>query len=121
MNVTDVLALALKLIEILEPTIASVVKDWSDGKITAEEADAAAEGKFSRMALALADPQAETDVMDAATEVALAKKFAAPVAPAATRLGDKEEPNFVELKDARAIVPLADLAAINPSNDEGKK
>lgn len=101
MSLTDALTIALKLIEILEPAVASVVKDWSDGKITAEEADAVAGGKFSRMVAALSDPKAETDALDAATEAALEQKFA----PGAA----KEEPQ----------VAPSDFVEKLPSNDNG--
>ena len=75
MGVPEILALLLKFVEILEPAIAKIVQDWADGKVTAEEADAAANSAFSRMALALANPQADADALDVSTEKALEEKF----------------------------------------------
>ncbi len=96
MGLTDALTLALKMLAILAPSIQTIVSDWSSGKITAEEADAAANGEFTRMALALADPHAETAALDAATKAALEKKFARADAPKEEPTEKTEPTNFVE-------------------------
>jgi hypothetical protein len=57
------------------PAVERAIADWKDNKITAEEADAVAEGKFSQMAIALADPEAESDALALETERRLRKKF----------------------------------------------
>lgn len=59
----------------VEPLIAQAIEDFKNDKITAEEADKAAEGKFSAMLAALADPRAESAKLDAETEKALHDKF----------------------------------------------
>lgn len=76
-------------ITFIEPLVAQAFEDWRNDKITAEEADAVAAGKFSAMQAALADPRAESAKLDAETEKALHDKFdhtdAKPV-------GDEEAP-----------------------------
>jgi hypothetical protein len=59
----------------VEPLIAQAIEDFKNDKITAEEADKIAEGKFSAMLLALADPRAESAKLDAETEKFLHDKF----------------------------------------------
>lgn len=59
----------------VEPFVAQAIEDFKNDKITAEEADAAAAGKFTAMLTALADPRAESTKLDAETEKALHDKF----------------------------------------------
>jgi hypothetical protein len=75
MTVVDVLTLLVKLYDVLEPVIAGIVKDWQDGKITAEEADAQAEGKFTAMVALLADPHKDAAATNAAVDAEINKKF----------------------------------------------
>ena len=81
MTVVDVLTLIAKFVEILEPVIAGIVRDWQSGKITAEEADAAAAGKFTAMLAALADPHGDAAKLNTAEDAKLDAKFP-PDAPA---------------------------------------
>jgi hypothetical protein len=82
-NVTDLLSLLLKLFDVLEPGIAAIVQDWADSKKTAEEADAAAQGKFTAMLVTLANPKADEATLNAAEDQKLTEKFL---------MADKEEP-----------------------------
>ena len=79
MTLVQILELLAKLVEFglvtVEPAIERVIADWKDNKITAEEADAIAEGKFSAMLVALADPEAESAALGAETERKLKEKF----------------------------------------------
>lgn len=59
----------------VEPLVQQAFEDWRNDKITAEEADKVAEGKFSAMLAALADPRAESAKLDAETEKFLHDKF----------------------------------------------
>ena len=59
----------------VEPLIAQAIEDWRNDKITAEEADKVAEGKFTAMMLALRDPAAEEAARAAETERRLHEKF----------------------------------------------
>lgn len=77
-SVEGVLAFISFLIKvggIIEPAIANIVKDWEDKKTTAEEADAAAGGKFSAMVAALADPHGDAAKLNAAEDAKLDAKF----------------------------------------------
>lgn len=76
-SVDDVLKFVKFLIDIGVPLanwVADVVRDWSDDKITAEEADAIAEGKFSAM-MALPDPRDASKARGEETMRRLKEKF----------------------------------------------
>jgi hypothetical protein len=72
----------------VEPLVAQAIEDFKNDKITAEEADKVAEGKFTAMLAALADPRAESAKLDAETEKALHDKF--DHTDAAKPVGDEE-------------------------------
>lgn len=59
----------------VEPLVQQAFDDWRNDKITAEEADKVAEGKFSAMLLELRDPRAESAALDVETERLLHEKF----------------------------------------------
>jgi hypothetical protein len=98
MSLGDFLAWLVKFgLTTVEPLVAQAIEDWSNNKITAEEADAVAEGKFSAMLADLQDPRAESAKLDAETEKMLHDKFdhtdatktADPIKPP---IGDEKEP-----------------------------
>jgi hypothetical protein len=59
----------------VEPLIAQAIEGFKNDKITAEEADRIAEGKFTTMLAAFKDPRAESAAMDKETERQLHEKF----------------------------------------------
>jgi len=83
----QILEMVAKLLEFgvvtVAPAVERAIADWKAGNITAEEADAVAEGKFSAMVVALADPDAESAALVAEAERKLREKFDVSDAPAA--------------------------------------
>jgi len=59
----------------LLPAIEGIVNDWRNGTITAEEADAKANGQFSAMALALANVKKDEADTRAETQKEIDEKF----------------------------------------------
>lgn len=59
----------------IEPLVAQAIEDFRNDRITAEEADRIAEGKFSRAMALLADPRAESAKLVEETERRIHEKF----------------------------------------------
>jgi len=76
-GILDFIGFLIKLGLIVEPTLVGIYNDWKNGKITAEEADAAAGGKFSAMATALTNPHGDAQALNAAEDAKLNEKFPA--------------------------------------------
>ena len=74
-GILDFVGFLIKLGLIVEPAIVNIWNDWSNKKITAEEADAAAGGKFSAMAAALTDPHGDAQKLNAVEDAKLDQKF----------------------------------------------
>lgn len=62
----------------LAPVLMNAINDWKNGSITAEEADAKANGQFSAMALALANMKKDEADTNAAVDAEVTKKFSPP-------------------------------------------
>lgn len=74
-GILDFIGFLIKLGLIIEPTIVGIYNDWKNGTITAEEADAAAGGKFSAMMAGLTDPHGDAQKLNAVEDAKLAAKF----------------------------------------------
>jgi hypothetical protein len=59
----------------LAPEAVQAIKDWRDGKITAQQADERAGGAFTLMVGRLQNPHAEAANTNAGVDELLAKKF----------------------------------------------
>jgi hypothetical protein len=59
----------------LAPEVVQAVKDWQNGKITAQQADEAAGGAFTLMMGRLQNPHAEAAAANAGVDAKLAEKF----------------------------------------------
>ena len=81
-GVLNFIGLLIKIGGLIEPAIESIWNDWNNKKITTEEADAQAGGKFTAMAAALADPHGDAAKLNAAEDAKLAAKFDTSDAPA---------------------------------------
>ncbi len=82
-GILDFIGFLIKVGVLVEPTLVSIWHDWTDKKITAEEAEAAAADKFAALRAGLADPHGDAQKLNAAEDDKLRAKF-----PPA----DKEEP-----------------------------
>ena len=74
-GILNFIGFLIKIGILIEPAIVNAWKDWTDGKTTAAEAMAAADGKLAAMMAALADPKGDAAKLNAVEDAKLDAKF----------------------------------------------